>query len=249
MLGRVTKATAAFSIGMLVACGPSQEPESTAHPDFTGVWFPAGFARQTPDPLPFNDDAKRLLEEYQQHFVTDDDPGRYCIWPGMPRVIWGPPFSIEIFHREQDVTMYWEGYGMYRKIYMADHNPPEPILPTAMGHSLAHWEGDTLVVETTNLKPYPYMDRLPSTSDARITERLRLEERDENGERSKYLVADVVMTDPKLYTEPVHVNGEIQYRPDIQVLEYTCSGTLWEEYLGERGLTLPDLDALPNPAD
>ncbi|HLF12319.1 MAG TPA: hypothetical protein VJA26_14015, partial [Gammaproteobacteria bacterium] len=75
-----------------------------------------------------------------------------------------------------------------------------------------------------------------------------LEEREENGERNRYLVADVVMTDPKLYTEPVRIQGEIQYRPDIHVLEYTCSGTLWEEYLAERGLTLPDVDALPNPA-
>jgi len=37
---------------------------------------------------------------------------------------------------------------MYRKIYMADHNPPKPVLPSAMGLSVAHWEDDTLVVET-----------------------------------------------------------------------------------------------------
>jgi hypothetical protein len=32
------------------------------------------------------------------------------------------------------------------------------------------------------------------------------------------------------------------------LLEYTCTDTLWESYLLERGLTLPDVDALPNPA-
>jgi uncharacterized protein YycO len=32
------------------------------------------------------------------------------------------------------------------------------------------------------------------------------------------------------------------YRPDIQVLEYSCSDELWEAYLDKRGLTPPDLD-------
>jgi hypothetical protein len=167
----------------------------------------------------------------------------------MPRAPWGAPFSIEIFHRPQDVTIYWEGYGMYRKIYMADHNPPEALVPSAMGHSIAHWEGDTLVIETTDLKPYPYMTRLPTTSDAHVVERMRLEEREEQGEMRKYLVDEITLTDPKLYTEPVRIRAEAVLRPDLQLLEYTCTDTLWDNYLIERGLTLPDVDALPNAAE
>jgi hypothetical protein len=236
-------ATAAAVSAPLAAFGQA----AGAHPDFSGLWFPGGGRSQTPQQLPFTPGAEALATEYRKHFTLDDDPGRYCIWPGMPRAVWGAPFTVEIQQRPQDVTIYWEGYGMYRKIYMADHHPPEPILPSAMGHSVAHWEGDTLVVETTNLKPYPYMTRMATSSDAHVVERMHLEEREVKGERQKFLVNELVVTDPKVYTEPVKVTATLQLRPDLQLLEYTCTDTLWDDYLQQRGLTLPDLDALPNP--
>jgi hypothetical protein len=136
---------------------------------------------------------------------------------------------------------------MYRKIYMADHKRPDPILPTAMGYSIGHWEGDTLVVETTHLRPYPYMDDLPTSSDARVEERMHLEDREDDGEMRRYLVNEVTLIDPKVYTEPVTIVGQIRLEPDLYILEYTCTNTLWEEYLERRGLVLPDIDALPAP--
>src|SRR5690606_19919179 len=233
----------------LAAAGSAaaQGTGDAARPDFSGLWFPAG-TRTTPQPLPFTDAAQRLVEQYRSEFTLDDDPGRYCIWPGMPRAVWGAPFTIEIFHRPQDVTIYWEGYGMYRKIYMADHNPPPALVPSAMGHSVAHWEGDTLVIETTNLKPYPYMTRMATTSDAHVIERMRIEERPgDDGQMRRYLVDEITLTDPKMYKEPIRIVAQAVHRPDLQLLEYTCTDTLWDEYLQSRGLTLPDVDALPEP--
>jgi hypothetical protein len=118
-----------------------------------------------------------------------------------------------------------------------------------MGHSVAHWEGDTLVIETTDLKPYPYMTRLPNTSDAHVTERMKMEERERDGKEHKFLIDDITLTDPKIYTQPVLIHAEAELRPDLQVLEYTCTDTLWDDYLQQRGLTLPDLDALPGPSE
>jgi hypothetical protein len=224
----------------------AQAPHGAAHPDFSGLYFPSGGRRQMPAELPYTEGAKALVEEYGKSFTLDDDPGRYCIWPGMPRAIWGAPFTVEINQRAQDISIYWEGYGMYRKIYMADHNPPKPILPSAMGHSVGHWEGDTLVVETTNLKPYPYMTRAMATSSAAsIVERMHMEEREVNGQKAKFLVNELTVTDPKVYTEPVRITAALQLRPDLSLIEYTCTDTLWDEYLIERGLTAPDIDALP----
>jgi hypothetical protein len=227
-----------------VASSQVDGQEPTAR-DFSGVYFPAGFAQRRPNPLPFTAAAQALADQYSEDFRLEDDPGRYCIWPGMPRAPWGAPFAIEIFHRPQDLTIFWEGYGMYRKVYMADHNPPEAILPSAMGHSIARWEDDVLVIETTNLRPYPYMNRFPTTSDAHVLERMWLEEREEDGQVRKVLIDDITVTDPKLYTEPVHSRAEAVFRPDLNILEYTCSVSLWEEYLDAHGLVLPDVDALP----
>jgi len=93
----------------------AQSASGGAHPDFSGLYFPGGGRGQTPSQLPYNDTAKKLLAEYEAHFTLDDDPGRYCIWPGMPRAIWGAPFTVEINQRPQDISIYWEGYGMYRR--------------------------------------------------------------------------------------------------------------------------------------
>jgi hypothetical protein len=186
-----------------------------------------------------------MAEYWEANFRTEDEPGRFCIWPGMPRAPWGAPFPVEIFHRGYDVTIYWEGYGMIRKIYMADSDPPPPILHTAMGYSLAHWEDDTLVVETTHLKAYPYFSGLATSSEAHVMERIRLEQREEGGETVEFLVNDVTLNDPKLYTGPIMLHAEARRDPELFMLEYTCTNTIWEEYLEGRGLTPPDVDALP----
>jgi hypothetical protein len=216
-----------------------------AHPDFSGLYFPFRERSQTPRELPYTPAARKLIEEYQAKFTLDDDPGRYCIWPGMPRAIWGAPFTVEINQRAQDISMYWEGYGMYRKVYMADHNPPKQLIPSAMGHSVAHWEGQTLVIETDQLKPYPYMTRMATSSAAKVVERIRMEERDLPTGKAKVLVNEVTLTDPKVYTEPVKIMATLQLRPDLSLIEYTCTDTLWDEYLAGRNLELPDIDALP----
>ena len=116
-----------------------------------------------------------------------------------------------------------------------------------MGHSVAHWEGSTLVIETTHLRPYPYMNRMATSSDAAVVERMQVEERVVDGEMRKFIVNEVVLTDPKVYTTPIRITATLQERRDAQLLEYTCSDTLWDEYLSERGLALPDMDALPDP--
>jgi hypothetical protein len=76
-------------------------------------------------------------------------------------------------------------------------------------------------------------------------ERIRLEERETNGETAKYLVNDITLTDPKVYTQPILLHAEAVMRPDLFMLEYTCTNTIWEEYLEDRELTVPDIDSLP----
>ena len=54
-------------------------------------------------------------------------------------------------------------------------------------------------IETTNLKQYPYMTRQASSSDAHVVERMRLEQRDVDGQQVKFIVNELVLTDPKVY--------------------------------------------------
>jgi hypothetical protein len=241
-----------FAVTAIIAVGATtvsaQTANTSARPDFSGLWFPAG-TRTTPQPLPWTDAAAKMRAEYEQSFELDDDPGRFCVWPGIPRALWGAGFSVEIHQEPSDLTVFWEGYGMYRKIYMTDHNPPQAILPSVMGHSIGRWEDDTLVVETTDLRPYPYMLRMATTSNAHVIERWRIEEKaDRDGEIRRFVVNEVTLTDPKMYKEPIRMTAQLVQRPGLQLLEYTCFDTIWDDYLKSRALTLPDVDALPDPS-
>lgn len=214
-----------------------------AQPDLNGLWFPMfGGGGQSPAETPFTDFARRLRDEYIASFEVSDDPGGFCIKPGLPRSIWGAPFPVEIVQTDAFINMFWEGYFQYRKIYLEGHPRPEPILHTRMGYSVGRWEGDTLVVETSHLREYPYMRRLPNTDDAAIVERIRVETRtDQEGGSRRYLVNELTLTDPRLYTEPVVITGTLAWSPDTPIMEYSCSEGIYDQHLEERGLRTPDL--------
>lgn len=174
-------------------------------------------------------------------FDVDDDPGGFCVSPGLPRSIWGAPFPVEIMQTERFITMFWEGYFQYRKIYLEGHPRPEPILHTQMGYSVGRWEGDTLVVETSYLREYPYMRRLPNTDSATTVERITVEERtDANGDTQRYLVNQLTLTDPRLYTQPVSVTNHLVWSPETPIMEYSCSEAIYDQHLQSSGLQVPD---------
>lgn len=214
-------------------------------PDLNGLWFPdrSSSRGQVTNGTPFNAFAKGLYEQYVLDFGVADDPGGFCIKPGLIRSIWGAPFPVEITHNEGFITMMWEGYFQYRKIYMEGYDRPEPILHSGMGYSVGHWEDDVLVVETTYLREYPYMRRLPNTDEARVIEHIKVETgTDVNGVSTRYLTNDLTLIDPRLYTEPVTVSGTLAFSPNTPIMEYSCSDGLYDQYLTEKGLQAPDLN-------
>jgi hypothetical protein len=216
-------------------------PLALAEADFSGLWFPGGGPGQNPREMPLTAFGKQLFDDYVAAFTVEDDPGGWCVSPGLPRSIWGAPFPVEIVQTDDFINMFWEGYFQYRKIYFEGRPRPEPILHTRMGYSVGHWEGDTLVVETSYLREYPYMRRLPNTENAVITERFSLEERtNDKGEKVKYLNNIMTLTDPTLYTQPVTVTSSLRWSPDTPIMEYSCSEDIYDKHLQERGLQVPD---------
>jgi len=55
------------------------------------------------------------------------------------------PYPFQIVQTPKYILMAYEYAGASRTIYM-DNPPPSPF-DTWMGHSVGHWEGDTLVVD------------------------------------------------------------------------------------------------------
>ena len=95
------------------------------------------------------------------------------------------------------------------------------------GYSSGRWEGDTLVVDTTHLKEQ--VDQRYAHSDrARIVERYRLTT---DGAGAKVLVAELTMTDPALYTEPVTAEKKWALVPNGHLLADECNEPRWLDHL------------------
>jgi hypothetical protein len=88
-----------------------------------------------------------------------------------------------------------------------------------MGDSIGHWEGNTLVVDTTNFNGWiAYSRELPYLSDAlHLTERFTIA--DENT-----IDYEVTIDDPKLFTRPWKVAGYFSRSPQgTESLEFACA--------------------------
>ncbi len=90
---------------------------------------------------------------------------------------------------------------------------PKHIRPY-FGNSWARWEGDVLVVETTNISPLPAVRGVSLSEDARVIERFsRIDE--------ETILYEFTVDDPTMFTEPW--GGEIPINKlHAQLYEYGC---------------------------
>ncbi len=63
----------------------------------------------------------------------------------------GWPYPLEIVQNDTQVTILYESFHEVRRIFLDGRGYPETLPHRAMGYSLGHWEGSTLVVETKML--------------------------------------------------------------------------------------------------
>jgi hypothetical protein len=88
-------------------------------------------------------------------------------------------------------------------------------IATYMGDSRGHWEGNTLVVETTNLKPQPGVGGGLFSDAAVLTERFkRISQND--------LSYDLTVNDPKTWTRPWTLHMPYKQDPNYKIYEYAC---------------------------
>jgi hypothetical protein len=128
----------------------------------------------------------------------------------------GAPRKV-IQTRDVVVILYEASMGV-RQIFTDGRSAPsDDPQPWWYGYSVGHWDGDTLVVETTGLRDDGWLDVFgtPLTDAAKITERFR---------RPSYgrMEIDVTIDDPKAYTKPWTVRVNQRIMPDQELLEFVC---------------------------
>jgi hypothetical protein len=116
------------------------------------------------------------------------------------------------------IVILYEANADVRQIFLdGRERPPSDVQPWWNGYSRGRWEGDTLVVETTNLRDLGWLDvnGAPLTSQATITERFRRP-------NAGTLEIDVTIDDPKAYTKPWTVRVNQRLVPDAELIEFVC---------------------------
>ena len=160
--------------------------------DFTGVWSrtSSGLARVTLDYTPA---AQSAVDAY--HYL--DDPSLRCVSPGLVRVS-GWPYPLEIVQNDTQVTILYESFHEVRRIFLDGRGYPEKLPHRAMGYSLGHWEGSTLVVETKMLTPgYVDLAGQPLSENSRVVERMSL------SADGQVLRSELTVYDPENYRRPI----------------------------------------------
>jgi hypothetical protein len=176
---------------------------------------PAGLGVVEGNEIPYLPEAAAKRKENFENRLTAD-PEVKCYLPGVPRATY-MPYPFQIVQTPKYILMAYEYAGATRTIYM-DSAPPSPD-DSWMGRSVAHFEGDTLVVDVTSLDDRTWFDRSGNFhSDAlHVVERY-------TPLTSDALTYEATIEDPKVFSRPWKISMPLYRRleKNAQLLEFKC---------------------------
>lgn len=173
-------------IAALVACLLSCGIARAQPPDFSGVWLATSERGGGGERMPaLTPRAQADLEAYDP--LTD--PVIRCVPPGFPRS--GPTiYPMQIVQTDALILFLYETFGMIRRIHMDGRTMPDYWPPSLSGFSVGRFEGEELVIETTNFAPAILVSRgVFQYGDMSVVERYRLVEDGRGLEGDVYIAA------------------------------------------------------------
>ena len=196
------------------------------HPDLSGVWQAEGqvyffdlAAGLSPGQVSMQPWAKALQEQRVAR-LHQDDPLARCLPFGVPRINTNGLFPFKIIQSPQLVVILYEQLNLFRQVFMDGRKLVSNPNPTWLGYSTGHWDGDTLVVETSGFNNETWLDTQighPATDALHVTERFR---------RPSFGSLEVRATidDPKAYTKPWTTTVQkMDLQLDTDILEFICN--------------------------
>lgn len=163
-----------------------------------------------------------------------------CLPPG-PQWQFDLNMPFQIFQSENWLQFVFEEYhGRWNVVFDPALLPQEKQY---MGRAVAHWDGDTLVVESSDFKQDMWLDvdGTPLSANGKLIQRIR--KVSQEGHRP-YLEVITTIIDPAYYTEPWSVVRTFTWAPGLAVFkEYNC-----EEQVGDPSGTV-DSGLVPEPKD
>lgn len=215
------------------------------HPDLSGVWQSESATREElsrllpgganglgedppskyflnilsdfrPEDAPLLPAAAASFRERSGSF-SEQAPLSHCQPAGVPMAETAPA-PYKIVQTPGLIVMLYERDTNFRQIYTDGRKLPEDPSPAWLGHSVARWDADTLVVDTAGFNDRGWLDARGHThSDLlRVTERFH---RRDFG----HMDVEITLDDPKTYTRPFTIRLNQLLLPETDLIEYFCS--------------------------
>jgi hypothetical protein len=183
--------------------------------NFSGVWNSPDFG-SVGGPLPLQPWAQKLADERKKNGEVDD-PEAKCLPGGVPRI---SPYPMKIVQTPDLIVMLFEGnVHSYRQFFLDGRAHDKTLDPSFMGDSIAHWDGDTLVVDTVNFNDRTW---LSSGSAAPHTEQLHVIERYRRPDLG-HIEVEITLEDPGALTKPHTFKRLHTLDTGWEIHEYVCN--------------------------
>jgi hypothetical protein len=187
---------------------------------------PAGLGVVEGGEIPYTPEAKAKRDENKAHWL-ERDPEIKCYLPGVPRANY-MALPFEIFQSNKEMLFAYEYAGAVRNVTFTDPGPA-PI-DSWMGQSVAHWEGDTLVVKVTGMNDSTWFDRAGNFHSDQMTvvERYTLIDSDTIRYQAE-------ITDPETFTRPWTIAMNLYRRKgeDARLQQFKCAAFVEELMYGQ----------------
>ncbi|HEX2818239.1 MAG TPA: hypothetical protein VHN39_17740 [Phenylobacterium sp.] len=176
---------------------------------------PAGLGVVEGGTIPYTPEALKQRDANKADWVHKD-PEIKCYLPGVPRANY-MALPFQIFQSESATLIAYEYAGAVRNLQFKDPGPA-PV-DSWMGQSVAHWEGDTLVVVVTGMLDSTWFDRAGNfhTGDLKVVERW-------TPTGPGVLRYEAEMTDPTIFTRPwkISMNLYKHVGEDARLQQFKC---------------------------
>lgn len=226
------------AIGMTLAAG--LPVTAAAETDLRGTWqaAPPRSSIASGNAIPFTVEGKKQFDENRRKKAKKDlefdSTTTRCAAPGVPRVMLTSK-RFQIFQDREIVMMGFE-WNRFRRVIAMPTLPPQfsffgdqdnaSLVGTKMGTSKGHWEGDTLVIATSQFSDRTLLDDIvPHGFQLKVTERIRLLSADKLEDR-------ITIEDPEYFTKPWETVVTYARQPEAIFPEDNCL----DRVLGEPAL-------------
>jgi hypothetical protein len=180
--------------------------------------------------IPYQPWARALQKQLEAVYEDPTKPEHIdtqtrCFVPGIPRLYYFPTFKI--LQPAGSVVFVWDEYHAFRVVPLDNRPRLSPNVKLWVGDARGRWEGNTLVVETTNLNDWDWFDYTGTfhTDAMTLTERFTVT-------AANTIDYQATVTDPKVFTRPWTFRIPLNKRrmaPGFEIMEHACVE-------GERGV-------------